>query len=290
MTDDKKQFSDSEIHAYIDDQLDHERASELLLAMADDPALEKRVNDYIKVNALLSAELDPVLSEPLPDGIREQLNHFKSSPVKSFGWQPFFRAAMVAGVMLFSGGIGWTVHSLATNQDSASLVKNNLVEPAVFAYEVFAPDANRPVEISAGDVSLLNRWLTNRMGTPITAPDLTPSGLKLLGGRLLPSTDRMAAQFMYENGAGSRVSVYIRRIDNGKSHVNYADIDGVESYFWTSDGFGVAVSGRSGKVSRDSLFDASEQIHQNGWSLATKEVTKRFALRKMRVKIQELFS
>ncbi|MGV6816962.1 MAG: anti-sigma factor family protein [Thiotrichales bacterium] len=290
MTDDVNQFSDSEIHAYIDDQLDHERAAELLLAMADDPELEKRVNDYIKVNALLKAELDPILSESLPDGIREQLKLFKNNPVKSRDWQPFLRAAMVAGVLLFSGGIGWTVHSISMSHGSTSLVKNNLVEPATFAHAVFAPDANRPVEIFAGNVQLLNRWLTNRMGTPITAPDLSLSGLKLLGGRLLPSTDRMAAQFMYENDTGSRVTVYIRRIDNGESSVDYADIDGVDSYFWTSDGFGVAVSGRSGQVTRDSLLNASEQIYRSGWSLAKKESAMTYALRKMRVQIHKLFS
>jgi len=263
MSNEQKEFLDSEIHAFIDNQLDNERASELMLAMADDPKLQKRVDDYTRINAILRSELDPTISEPLPKKLEDQLNRFAQESGERFSWRPVLQAAMISGVMLFSGGTGWTIATMSQAPGQHTLVKSDLIEPAAFAYTVYTPDAARPVEIAASNETLLNRWLTNRMKTPIRAPDLSDSGYTLLGGRLLPSTNRMAAQFMYEDEQGARVTIYVRRIDETDRGVSYADVDGVGSFYWTAGGFGYAVSAKEGLVAKESLLSVSESIYNS---------------------------
>ena len=55
--------------------------------------------------------------------------------------------------------------------------------------------------------------VSNRIATPIDAPNLTSQGFTFVGGRLLPgspeSVPTPAAQLMYENAAAERLTLYI---------------------------------------------------------------------------------
>ena len=82
------------------------------------------------------------------------------------------------------------------------------------------------------------------MGRPLTAPDLKPQGFDLIGGRLLPSGDGAAAQFMYEDATGNRISLYLTPSggtpDTGFRHFRNPSAG---AYYWVDAGFGQAVVG-----------------------------------------------
>ena len=59
-------LSDDELHAYADNQLSRERASEVAQTLAHESALATRVDEIRRHNALLREALDPWLGEPLP--------------------------------------------------------------------------------------------------------------------------------------------------------------------------------------------------------------------------------
>src|SRR6266850_2487635 len=96
-------LSDEELHAYADDQLPRERASEVAATLAREPALAARVAEIRRQNALLRDALDPWLAEPLP---RKLLSAAAASGVrKRWRWLP---AALAAAASLVLGiGLGW---------------------------------------------------------------------------------------------------------------------------------------------------------------------------------------
>ena len=52
----------------------------------------------------------------------------------------------------------------------------------------------------------------------IKAPDLTGFGFRLMGGRLLPaSTNGVAAQLMYDDDHGTRLTLYLRNGETGET-------------------------------------------------------------------------
>ena len=66
-----------------------------------------------------------------------------------------------------------------------------------------------------------------------------------MGGRLLPAEDGPAAQFMYENCTGERLTLYLR--------------SGIGAFYWSDEGFGYALAARA---DRGPLLRISEIVHQ----------------------------
>ena len=62
--------SNEDLMAFVDGQLDPERAAEIASAVAADPSLEHRMAAYLESRAALSSAFDEVLSEPVPDHLR----------------------------------------------------------------------------------------------------------------------------------------------------------------------------------------------------------------------------
>lgn len=78
------------------------------------------------------------------------------------------------------------------------------------------PDAAHPVEVKATEQDHLVQWLSNRLGQSIKAPDLTGFGFRLMGGRVLPAAaSGVAAQLMYDDDHGTRLTLYLRNGKNG---------------------------------------------------------------------------
>ena len=76
---------------------------------------------------------------------------------------------------------------------------------------MYAAEKLHVVEVGADQKDHLVGWLSKRVGTPLVAPDLTAEGFSLVGGRLLPASGKPAAQFMYQDRSGTRISLYVTR-------------------------------------------------------------------------------
>lgn len=262
MTHQNTEFTDAEVHAYIDGQLDEARAKALTLRMKKDSQLAKQVEDYQLVNANLRVFLDPVIHESVPEklleaGLREpQVAQLSSAEQRRI---PMARAAMLAGLMLVSGLMGWLFKGNDA-QDANAYLHTNLVQPATFAHSIYASDALRPVEITAENEEQLIGWLSQRLKTDIKAPSLMSQGFQLLGGRLIPSTNRMAAQFMYQDVSGSRVSLYVRRgsWDKENMPLHYEEENGLAAFTWVDNSMGYALSG---DIQKKDLLALAETAH-----------------------------
>jgi len=229
-----KTFGDQDLHAYADGELDAQRRLEVESWLASDPDAAGRLRDYRLIQARLHDRFDAVLTESVEaPSLAGRLRRGRPG-----------RAAMVAALMLVSVLAGWLLRG--TLQVSPSrLVLADLVQPATFAHQVYSTDMLYPVEIPAREQASLNLWLSQRMHTSLQAPDLSHENLRLIGGRLLPSTNRMAAQFMYEDARGNRLTVYVRRIaDPGSaSEFQYREQGDLHVFYWVDGEMGYAVIG-----------------------------------------------
>ncbi len=89
---------------------------------------------------------------------------------------------------------------------------DRLIASAVSAHTVYVGENRHSVEVPGADSAHLTNWLSARLQTNLAMPDLTASGLTFLGGRLLPAPEvpgGRAAQLMYEDAAGERLTLYV---------------------------------------------------------------------------------
>jgi anti-sigma factor RsiW len=233
-------ITEDDLHAYVDRVLEPERQAQVAAYLGDHPDVAKRVAAFSDQRDLLRAALAPIAEEPVPaelnlSRIIEQRAR-RSSPVR---W------AMVAMLLLSIGGLGgWFVRG-ALQASPSGLVA--LAQEAAISYSVYAPDRVRPVEVRASDSAQLVQWVSERLHRPVKVPDLTTSGFRLMGGRLVATSHGPAAMFMYDDDRGSRIVVLTRSMSTADLNApmmpqSQGDVGG---FTWADDGVGYSLIGHA---------------------------------------------
>jgi anti-sigma factor RsiW len=247
--------SESEIHAYVDGQLPQERLHEVEehLRMNAEDALKAK--EYQEINQALKQLYDPVLEEPVPNEL------IPRAPRRRLWAIAAAVAWMSIGAFLSWGLQPQFALEVAQAPQQWDQLQPNLVQPATFAHVVYSPEIRHPVEVSADQEQHLVSWLSKRMDADIHAPDLIPQGYHLVGGRLLPSTNRMAAQFMYEREDGQRATLYVRRgaWENEATAFHFEQEGALKIFYWIDGPLGYALIG---DVDRSELQQLSEAVYE----------------------------
>jgi len=249
---DDKTITDAELQAYLDQQLDAQQSRDIERALQEDEHARETLKDYQQINQTLHQLYDPVLQEPVPPSMLATTTPSKIPSI----------AAAIA-LFLVGSVFGWQAPIYLSNTlSSVSKAEPDLVRPALFAHSIYAVEVAHPVEVNAQEHQHLNQWLSKRLKTTLKAPDLSVASYRLIGGRLLPSTqDRMAAQYMYENAAGNRITLYVRRGDwvNSQS-INYQQQQGYAMFYWIDESMGYALTSDLSNPQHQHL--AKEVYHQ----------------------------
>jgi anti-sigma factor RsiW len=114
---------------------------------------------------------------------------------------------------------------------------------ALDAHRLYVVEVRHPVEVPGSERAHLQQWLTKRCGWNVRAPELDATGLKLVGGRLLPGPTGPASFLMYESASGERFTVYTARAEAETTQMRYAKHDNDGALFWADRGVGYVVSG-----------------------------------------------
>lgn len=240
--------TEADLHAYVDGELSAARQREVEAHIANHPEAAAEVEDYRRVNKALGQMFDPVLTEPIPPQL---VPH----PVRK---KTIWRAAAASAWLSIGSAIGWGLHPAAVMQVANGPERQDLVQPAAFAHAVYTADVRHPVEVTAEHEQDLVGWLSKRLHTDIRAPNLAKEGYRLVGGRLLPSTNRMAAQFMYERNDGLRVTLYVRHGAWGNSTTSFRfdREDELSVFYWIDGPLGYALTGELGRPELQRLSEA----------------------------------
>ncbi len=157
------------------------------------------------------------------------------------------RCAAVLAWIALGGVIGRQSH--AYNSTSARSEGATWARRAAVAHVVYSPEVRHPVEVGAGEEAHLVAWLSKRLGTQLKVPHLGSLGYSLVGGRLLPGERGPVAQFMYQDGKGQRLTLYVRinPDERSESAFLFAQEQGVGVFYWLDRKLGYALSGAQDK-------------------------------------------
>jgi anti-sigma factor RsiW len=236
MTDRDLNVTPDELHAYVDGVLPSDRrdAVEAWLATHADDAV--RVAEWRAQAAAIRAHYSAVASEPTPARFDvEKLLR------KGRAWRGIAAAAAVLAFMV-GGGVGWVAHGMSAANERPTNFDIFSAE-ALDAHKLYVVEVRHPVEVSGDERTHLVQWLSKRLDNELRVPDLEPSGLKLVGGRLLPGPSGASAFFMYEAPSGERFTIYCAQSSTPESGMRYRERQNFSSFYWVDRGLGYVVSG-----------------------------------------------
>lgn len=231
-------ITEDDLHAYVDRVLEPERQAEVASYLAEHPDVARRISAFSDQRNLLRAALAPIADEPLPP----QLNLSRMIESRRRRWPVWW--AVAAMLMLSFGGVGGWVIRGSLQASPVGLAA--LAQEAADSYKVYAPDRVRPVEMRATDSAQLVQWVSNRLKQPVTLPDLTGSGYRLMGGRLIATSHGPAAMFMYDDDRGDRLVVLTRPMKSEQSAPMAPHSGGdVSGFAWADGGMGYSLVGQA---------------------------------------------
>jgi anti-sigma factor RsiW len=233
-------ISEDDLHAYADGQLDPARLRQVETWLAGHPETRAQVEEWRAQAVSLHRAYDRVLDEPVPARLIPAAN--------SARWLDAQKLAAVAW-LLFGAAIGFFLRGETARDAGADVALSSLPRQAAVAHAVFVPEVRHPVEVGADQEAHLVAWLSKRLGAPLKPPQLEEAGYRLVGGRLLPGDGGGVAQFMYENAARDRLTLYVRPAAprQGETAFRYARENDVDVFYWTDSRFGYALSGNTGR-------------------------------------------
>jgi len=241
MTDPKIPVTEDELHAYVDNELPAERRGDVETWLAAHPDDAERVQSWRTMAEALHARYDHVANEPVPKRLDlERL--VQPSRRWVYGTIAATLLAFIAG-----GGTGWLAHGAAATPSTFQ----SFTEDALDAHRLYVVEVRHPVEVPGNERAHLQAWLTKRCGWDVFAPELSSTGLKLVGGRLLPGPTGPASFLMYESASGERFTVYTAKASTETTQMRYTtqDKNGAKegALFWTERGVGYVVSGTTNR-------------------------------------------
>jgi anti-sigma factor RsiW len=272
MTTRQTSIDEDDFQAFVDGQLPPERCRAVMAYLAAHPNESSRMSDYRTLSEGLHALYDEALYEPLPTRLR--VDHYRGRASwrdrlqRWFGFGVFGltpRLVGLAALLAASAASGWWMHRSQVVFPEVETPAMSFARQATSAHLVYAPDVRHPVEFGADQVENMLLWQSERLGQTVHVPQLQDVGFSLVGGRLLPAAGQPAAQLMYEDPTGQRLTIYIRGRWNAphpgqpEGSVSYAAEDQLGLVYWIEGPFAYALIGA---MDREQLFATAETVQQ----------------------------
>jgi anti-sigma factor RsiW len=246
---------EDDLQTYVDGRLAGDRLAAVEAYLAHNPEVRERVALEQRQRATLRGQLEGKLHEPVP--ARLWIGSIRAA--QRARWLRRM-GAVAAGLLLFAAGIGtgWLAGSRDEVGRPSEPPTSRVADNASAAYRTFVVEVAHPVEVDAAHQAHLLQWLSRRLGKPLAAPDLTPFGYRLMGGRLLPAGTGAAAQLMYDDASGKRLTLYVRAADGHETAFRFQREGEASTFAWIDQGFGFAVTG---PLPREELLPIAEAVY-----------------------------
>jgi len=260
-------ITEEKLHALLDGRLHEAERKAIEARLADDAVAAATLNAWHQQRDSLRGLHSQVLQEAIPPSLLVATRHAAGAQQQVNQWWHW--GGIAAGVML-AFGVGWLSHGQWQMTGPQTLAKagngREFVHQAALAHAVYTPEVRHPVEVAAAQQEHLVQWLSKRLGKPLKVPNLSAHGFELVGGRLLPGDEGARAQFMFQNAAGERITLYLgalksngRDADKGEAAFRFSAEGPVPGFYWVDHGFGYALAGT---LPRDGLMTLAEAVYQ----------------------------
>jgi anti-sigma factor RsiW len=250
-------FVEDELQAYVDGRLTEARRAAAEAYLAQHADVRERVALEMRQRASLRGQLEGKFAEPVPPRLW-------IANIKAARRAILLRRlrAVAAGMLIFAvgAGTGW----IAADHEAIVSASNppattGVAQNATAAYRTFVVEVAHPVEVASAQEGHLLQWLSRRLGKPLVAPDLSPFGYRLMGGRLLPGNGSAAAQLMYDDPSGRRLTLYVRAAEGSETAFRFQREGDAATFAWIDRGFGFAVTA---PVPREELMPIAEAVYR----------------------------
>ncbi|WP_321788710.1 anti-sigma factor [Paraburkholderia sp. J94] len=237
--------------AFVDGELAPDAQAALLERLADDPAAARRIAAYRAQKAALQSLCNRA------SGTADATDVAGTAAAPPYlvlrrrdpWWQ---RAGLAAAWAVVGAGLAtaaatfvpsWLGHGDGRASALFASESEGFARRADVAYAVYSPEVRHPVEVGAADEAHLVAWLSKRLGKPLHIPSLGEYGYTLVGGRLLPGAAGPAAQIMYQNDFGERLTLYVSVSGRDRDAVHLLRDGSRRTFYWSTDSMGYALSG-----------------------------------------------
>lgn len=282
-------------HALADGRLSPSEAAALRAQLQNDATALETIAHWKKQRQQLQSLHTDMLDAPVPDMLKAAALRTADRKMQQIQW---WRWGGIAASVLVAFGLGWAGrgHWSGTSSHLASIQQpagganlqtaapaQRFAEQAAVAHAVYQPEVRHPVEVGAAQQDHLVQWLSKRLDRPLKVPVLSPLGYELVGGRLLPGDTGARAQFMYQNSAGQRITLYMGALASASAPATAPAADlgdnrpppqptvpppatafqftnegPVPGFYWVDAGFGYALSGQ---LSRAQLLALATAVY-----------------------------
>ncbi len=218
--------------------------------LAAHPDVAQRLQQNARLEAQLAATLTTKLEEPIPSRLR-------IAAVAARRRRRLVAAlSRVAAALLLvaAGAAGEWYAGFRSHPEPLGAATAN----AVAAFHTFTVEVRHPVEVRAEDGPSLAQWLSSRLDRPVEPPDLSPEGFRLMGGRLLPTAGVPAAQLMYDDDHGTRLTVYVQPMGIDGEEFRLTRQGDVRTVYWAERRLALAVTGRTSDAM---LMAVARRVH-----------------------------
>jgi anti-sigma factor RsiW len=256
MIDRDSPVTEHELHAYVDGELPADRRDAVEAWLASHPEHAARIAHWRAQADAIRAHYDAIALEPV--SARFDLDKITRA---SRSWRAVAAAAVIAA-FLAGGVVGWMAHGASAAAPSRFDI---FTAEALDAHKVYVVEVRHPVEVPGAERPHLVQWLSKRLDYELRIPDLERTGLKLVGGRLLPGPFGPAAFCMYEGPSGERFTIYYARTDSPQTAMRYRAGDRFAALYWVENGLAYVVSGPPERERLESVAKAAyDQIDKAG--------------------------
>jgi len=252
----ERPIGEDDLQSYVDDRLPPERRPLVEAFLQADPGAAARVAAYRVQRDELRALLADRAAEPIPARLR--VAGLVAERRRRRNRQLGRAAASVAWLALGAAG-GWFANELGSAGPGAGSGPRPMAGEAIAAHRTFVVEVAHPVEVPVAQKAHLVQWLSKRLGRPLSAPDLSALGFRLMGGRLLPAGSAAAAQFMYDDDRGTRLTLYVRAGEGEETAFRFTREGDVRAFYWTDRGLGYVLSGM---VERERLSAVARAVYE----------------------------
>lgn len=245
-------FEERDIHLALDGELPAEDRPAFEAWLAGRPDMQAKSERFAADAASLREALAATLDEPVPARLVSVLS--SGGARRTATARPLWQA-LAAAVLLSAGLLGGYLVG-ASGWHPANDEGRLIADSAIAAHDIYSREKLHVVEVAADQREHLLGWLSKRVGLTLIAPDLASQGYDLVGGRLLPLQRASAAQFMYQDASGNRISLYVAR-DPGNADTGFRFIEegATRTLYWMDDGYGCAVSGDVSHATLQTIAD-----------------------------------
>jgi anti-sigma factor RsiW len=258
-------ITEEELSAWVDGELSEADRARVEAWLADHPDDAARAERWSADRHALQEQFAPLVHEALPPELQAAVWRRGASA----GLTAMPRWALVASAAglllvgaLLGGGAVWQFQQqqwAGLQNRLAAGTAQGWVQRAALAHSVYVPEPRHAVEVKAQEEHLA-RWLTRRIQVPVKLFDLREQGFELVGGRLLPDGPGKSAQLMYQDARGVRVTIYLRKPEQGTDAAFRYERQGeLGMFYWVEEGCGYALVGA---LPRETLLALAEAIYK----------------------------